>query len=162
MHVKNLHAYWRMEYVEIPQSQKSEKNDPFLNVADDDDPSSLVIFKSDFCYAILNKFPYNAGHAMVIPYRQVDDLQKLGEDEYADMCKSVRRMQKILIDSMHPDGFNIGYNLGSVAGAGIPNHIHCHIVPRWDGDTNFMPIIAGVKVLPHALEHLANKLRKFA
>jgi len=63
---------------------------------------------------------------------------------------------------MHPDGFNIGYNLGSVAGAGIPNHIHCHIVPRWDGDTNFMPIIAGVKVLPHALEHLANKLRKFA
>ena len=77
MHVKNLHAYWRMEYVEIPQSQKSEKNDPFLNVADDDDPSSLVIFKSDFCYAILNKFPYNAGHAMVIPYRQVDDLQKL-------------------------------------------------------------------------------------
>ena len=162
MHVKNLHAYWRMEYVEIPQSQKSEKNDPFLNVADDDDPSSLVIFKSDFCYAILNKFPYNAGHAMVIPYRQVDDLQKLGEDEYADMCKSVRRMQKILIDSMHPDGFNIGYNLGSVAGAGIPNHIHCHIVPRWDGDTNFMPIIAVVKVLPQALEHLANKLRKFA
>ena len=162
MRVKNLHAYWRMEYVEIPQSQKSEKNDHFLNVADDDDPSSLVIFKSDFCYAILNKFPYNAGHAMVIPYRQVDDLQKLGEDEYADMCKSVRRMQKILIDSMHPDGFNIGYNLGSVAGAGIPNHIHCHIVPRWDGDTNFMPIIAGVKVLPHALEHLASKLRKFS
>ena len=162
MHVKNLHAYWRMEYVEIPQSQKSEKNDPFLNVAEDNDPSSLVIFKSDLCYAMLNKFPYNAGHAMVIPYRQVDDLQKLGEDEYTDMCKSVRRMQKILIDSMHPDGFNIGYNLGSVAGAGIPNHIHCHIVPRWDGDTNFMPIIANVKVLPQALEHLANKLRKFA
>lgn len=162
MRVKNLHAYWRMEYVEIPQSQKSEKNDPFLNVAEDNDPSSLVIFKSDLCYAMLNKFPYNAGHAMVIPYRQVDDLQKLGEDEYTDMCKSVRRMQKILIDSMHPDGFNIGYNLGSVAGAGIPNHIHCHIVPRWDGDTNFMPIIANVKVLPQALEHLANKLRKFA
>ena len=162
MRVKNLHAYWRMEYVEIPQSQKSEKNDPFLNVAEDNDPSSLVIFKSDLCYAMLNKFPYNAGHAMVIPYRQVDDLQKLGEDEYTDMCKSVLRMQKILIDSMHPDGFNIGYNLGSVAGAGIPNHIHCHIVPRWDGDTNFMPIIANVKVLPQALEHLANKLRKFA
>jgi ATP adenylyltransferase len=99
---------------------------------------------------------------MVIPYRQVADLQDLTAEEYSDVCQSVLRMQKILIDALHPHGFNIGYNLGTAAGAGIANHIHCHIVPRWNGDTNFMPVIGRTKVLPQALEKMVARLRAFS
>ncbi|MDR2603067.1 MAG: HIT domain-containing protein, partial [Puniceicoccales bacterium] len=113
------------------------------------------------CYSALNKFPYNAGHAMIIPYRQVADIQDLTGEEYMDICRSVLKMQKILIDALKPDGFNIGYNLGAAAGAGIANHIHCHVVPRWEGDTNFMPVIGQTKVLPVALEKMVARLKTF-
>ena len=159
--MKNLHAYWRMDYVEVPQSEKSEGANPFLQIPQEDEGTSLLIFRSQLCYAALNKFPYNAGHAMVIPYRQVADIQDLTNDEYGDICRSVLGMQKILIDALHPHGFNIGYNLGAAAGAGIANHIHCHIVPRGNGDTNFMPVIRETKVLPLALKKMVARLRSF-
>jgi ATP adenylyltransferase len=98
---------------------------------------------------------------MVIPYRQVADIQDLTKEEYADVCQSVLKMQKILIDALKPDGFNIGYNLGTAAGAGIANHVHCHVVPRWEGDTNFMPVIGQIKVLPTALEKMVIRLKTF-
>jgi ATP adenylyltransferase len=159
--MKNLHAYWRMDYVEIPQSEKLEDNDPFLEIPNEDEASSLLIFRSKFCYSVLNKFPYNAGHSMVIPYRQVADIQDLTPEEYSDIGQSILRMQKILIDALKPHGFNIGYNLGTAAGAGIASHLHCHIVPRWEGDTNFMPVIGQIKVLPQALEKMVARLRTF-
>jgi ATP adenylyltransferase len=150
-----------MDYVEIPQSEKLRNEDPFLKIPDEDEATSLLVFRSKFCYAALNKFPYNAGHAMVIPYGQVADIQELTPDEYGDVCQSVLRIQKILINALRPDGFNIGYNLGSAAGAGIANHVHCHVVPRWNGDTNFMPVIGETKVLPQALEKMVARLRTF-
>jgi ATP adenylyltransferase len=150
-----------MDYVEVPQSEKSGDGNPFLEIPREDERTSLLVFRGRSCYAALNKFPYNAGHTMVIPYRQVADIQSLTEDEYADICTSVLRMQRILIDALHPHGFNIGYNLGVAAGAGIADHIHCHIVPRWHGDTNFMPVIGDTKVLPQALEKMVARLRTF-
>jgi ATP adenylyltransferase len=159
--MKTLHAYWRMDYVEIPQSEKLKDVDPFLQIPNEDEATSLLVFRSKLCYAALNKFPYNAGHTLIIPYRQVADIQDLTADEYHDVCISVLHMQKILIGALHPHGFNIGYNLGSAAGAGIAEHIHCHIVPRWQGDTNFMPVIGDTKVLPQALEKMVARLRAF-
>jgi ATP adenylyltransferase len=150
-----------MEYVKVPQSEKTKNYNPFLEIPKMDESSSLLIFRSQFCYSALNKFPYNAGHSMVIPYRQVADIQNLTEEEYIDICQSVLRMQKILIDALKPDGFNIGYNLGIAAGAGIAHHVHCHVVPRWEGDTNFMPVIGQTKVLPQALEKMVARLRTF-
>ena len=150
-----------MDYVEVPQEKKTADNDPFLNVPFDDSEDSLLVFRSDFCYGMLNKFPYNAGHAMVLPYRQVNDIQFLSSDEHDDLWKSIVKMQKILIEALHPDGFNIGFNIGSFAGAGIASHLHCHIVPRWNGDTNFMPVIADTKVLPQALQKMVARLRTF-
>jgi ATP adenylyltransferase len=150
-----------MDYVEVPQSKKTDGEDPFLKIPEEDEGTSLLIFRGKFCYAALNKFPYNAGHTMVIPYRQVADIQDLSADEYSDLCLCIRRMHKILIDALNPNGFNIGYNLGSAAGAGIANHLHCHIVPRWEGDTNFMPVIGNTKVLPQAMEKMVARLRTF-
>ncbi|MDR1401429.1 MAG: HIT domain-containing protein [Puniceicoccales bacterium] len=150
-----------MDYVEIPQSEKSENENPFLQIPNEDESTSLLVFRSKLCYAALNKFPYNAGHSMLIPYRQVADIQELSPEEYADMGQSILRMQKILVEALHPHGFNIGYNLGAAAGAGIANHIHCHVVPRWHGDTNFMPVIGNAKVLPQALEKMVARLRTF-
>ncbi|MDR1433057.1 MAG: HIT domain-containing protein [Puniceicoccales bacterium] len=150
-----------MDYVELPQDEKFSGRDPFLQIPNEDESTSLLVFRSKLCYAALNKFPYNAGHAMVIPYRQAADIQDLTGDEYEDVCQSVLRMQKILIDALHPQGFNIGYNLGGAAGAGIADHVHCHIVPRWNGDTNFMPVIVGTKVLPLALKKMVARLRSF-
>lgn len=161
MPMKNLHAYWRMEYVEVHQSEKTKSRNPFLEIPKEDEATSLLVFRSKLCYSALNRFPYNAGHAMVIPYRQVADIQDLTKGEYVDICQSVLKMQKILIDALKPDGFNIGYNLGAAAGAGIANHIHCHVVPRWEGDTNFMPVIGETKVLPVALEKMVARLKTF-
>jgi ATP adenylyltransferase len=149
-----------MEYVEVPQEAKRAADNPFVAIPKEDDSTSLLIFRSKWCYAALNKFPYNAGHSMIVPYREVDDLQKLTADEYGDIGRSVLRMQKILITALHPDGFNIGYNIGTAAGAGIAQHLHCHIVPRWHGDTNFMPVIGETKVLPQALETMLARLRE--
>jgi ATP adenylyltransferase len=160
--MKNLHAYWRMDYVHVSQSEKIKDGNPFLQIPLEDESTSLLIFREKFCYATLNKFPYNAGHSMVIPYRQVADIQDLTAEEYGDLCVAILKMQRILTDAMHPDGFNIGYNLGAAAGAGIAQHLHCHIVPRWEGDTNFMPVIGETKVLSQELSRLVKHLRSFA
>jgi ATP adenylyltransferase len=151
-----------VDYVNVPQGEKSRDENPFLRIPLEDEATSPLIFRGKFCYAALNKFPYNAGHSMVIPYRQVPDLQDLTDEECVDVCRSVLRMQKILIAALHPDGFNIGYNLGAAAGAGIAQHIHCHIVPRWAGDTNFMPVLGETKVLSQELSRLVKHLRSFA
>jgi ATP adenylyltransferase len=154
-----LHAPWRIEYILAPKPAPGE-NTLFTRVAQaSDDEANLVIARDRTCFAMLNAYPYNGGHLMVVPYKQAADLNELTDDEMADLMKLTRRCQNALTTVMKPDGFNIGLNLGKVAGAGIVEHLHIHIVPRWFGDTNFMPVIARTNVVPEALSEVAAKLR---
>ena len=154
----SLHAPWRIEYI---LARKPElKEGLFARIAQSsDDIANLVIVRDRSCFALLNRYPYNGGHLMVVPYKEVPDMNGLTDDELADLWKLARRCTNALTAAMKPDGFNIGINLGKVAGAGIADHLHIHIVPRWSGDTNFMPVIAHTGVVPDALIEIAANLR---
>ncbi len=153
-----LHAPWRIEYILAPKT--GAEDDLFADIArSSDDIANLVIARDRTCYALLNRYPYTGGHVMVVPYKQTPDLNGLTEEELADLWKLARRCINVLKKEMKPDGFNVGINLGKVAGAGIVEHLHIHIVPRWNGDTNFMAVIANTTVVPQALTELAAQLR---
>jgi ATP adenylyltransferase len=153
-----LHAPWRIEYILSPKPELKEGL--FTRIAQSsDDIENLVIVRDRSCFALLNKYPYNGGHLMVVPYKEAPDLNGLTDEELGDLWKLVRRCTNALTAVMKPDGFNIGINLGKVAGAGIAEHLHIHVVPRWNGDTNFMPVIANTGVVPQALIEVAAKLR---
>lgn len=154
----SLHAPWRIEYILAPKPEL--KSGLFGRIAQSsDDEANLVIARDRTCFALLNRYPYNGGHLMVVPYKASPDLEGLSDEEVCDLWKLVRRCINALRTVMKPDGFNVGINLGKVAGAGIHEHLHIHVVPRWTGDTNFMPVIAGTGVLPDALADVAAKLR---
>ncbi len=119
-----------------------------------------MIARDRSCFALLNTFPYNGGHLLVVPYKQTPDLNGLTDSELFELMLLTRRCQNALTQVMKPDGFNIGLNLGRVAGAGIADHVHIHVVPRWNGDTNFMPVLAQTSVVPQALAELAAQLRQ--
>jgi ATP adenylyltransferase len=156
--METLYAPWRIEYIRAPKPALTESL--FTQIAQsNDDEANYVIARERTCYALLNTYPYTGGHLMVVPYTEATDLNGLSDDELTDLMKLTRRCQNALTRVMQPDGFNIGLNLGRVAGAGIPNHLHLHVVPRWSGDTNFMPVLAHATVLPEALKELAAKLR---
>ena len=156
--MESLHAPWRIEYILSPKNEQCATL--FTRIAQSsDDEANLVIARDRTCYALLNRYPYNGGHLMVVPYRQAADLNGLTEEELADLWKLTRRSVNALTQVMKPDGFNIGVNLGRVAGAGIEGHLHIHVVPRWNGDTNFMPVLADTRVVPQALTELAAQLR---
>jgi len=154
----SLHAPWRIEYILGPKPKLDASL--FTSIAQSsDDEANLVIARDRTCFALLNRYPYNGGHLMVVPYKEVPDLNGLTDEEIADLWKLVRRCINALTAVMKPDGFNVGINLGKVAGAGILEHLHIHVVPRWNGDTNFMPVIADTGVVPQALREVAAKLR---
>jgi ATP adenylyltransferase len=154
-----LHAPWRIAYILAPKLDP-EAGRIFKQIADSsDDLANLVIARDRTCYAMLNRFPYTGGHLLVVPYRETPDLNGLTDGELSDLFQLTRRCQNALTQVMHPDGFNIGINLGRVSGAGIIEHVHVHVVPRWNGDTNFMPVLAGTTVLPQALDEVAAQLR---
>lgn len=157
-----LHAPWRIQYILGPKTPADGSGGSiFTRIAQSsDDEANLVIARGRSCFAMLNNYPYNGGHLMVIPYREVPDFDDLLDDELLEMMKLTRRCQHALTKAMQPHGFNIGVNLGKVAGAGIQEHLHIHIVPRWTGDTNFMPVIGGTNVVPEALKETAAKLRQ--
>jgi ATP adenylyltransferase len=153
-----LHAPWRIDYILAPKSPLTD--DLFTRIAQsNDDEANYVIARDRTCYALLNAYPYTGGHLMVVPYKQAPDLNGLTEEEMTDLLKLTRRCQNALTEVMRPDGFNIGINLGKVAGAGVLGHLHIHVVPRWQGDGNFMPVVANTTVLPEALAEVAAKLR---
>ena len=153
-----LHAPWRIEYILSPKPELKEGL--FTRIAQSsDDEENLVIARDRTCFALLNRFPYVGGHLMTVPYKEVADLHGLTDEELADLWKLTRRCLAALTAVMRPDGFNVGINLGKVAGAGIAEHLHIHVVPRWNGDTNFMPVLANTTVLPEALKEIAAKLR---
>lgn len=153
-----LHAPWRIEYILSPKTVQDESL--FTRIAQsNDDEANHVLVRDRTCFALLNRYPYTGGHLMVVPYRQSPDLNGLTENELSDLMALTRRCQNALTKVMKPEGFNIGINLGKCAGAGILEHLHIHIVPRWNGDTNFMPVLASNTVVPQALDELAIQLR---
>jgi ATP adenylyltransferase len=153
-----LHAPWRIEYILAPKT--ADGDSLFSRIAQsNDDEANHVIARDRTCYALLNTYPYTGGHLLIVPYKQAASLNDLTDEELTDLLKLTRRCQNALTQVMKPDGFNIGINLGKVAGAGINGHLHIHVVPRWLGDTNFMPVLANTVVVPQALQDLAAKLR---
>ena len=157
-----LHAPWRIEYILAPKPPPSDGSvSLFTRIAQSSaDEVNHVISRERSCYAVLNTYPYTGGHLLVVPNKQVPDFNGLTDDELLDLMKLVRRCQNALTQVMKPHGFNIGVNLGLVAGAGVAEHVHIHIVPRWNGDTNFMPVLGQTTVVPEALQDLAAKLRE--
>lgn len=123
-----------------------------------DDRAELIVARARHSFVIMNLYPYNNGHIMVAPYRHVARLEDLPDDELAELLQVTRRVEPVFKKLINPDGFNIGMNIGKVAGAGIDAHLHLHIVPRWSGDTNFMPVIGDTKVIPQALEAMRDLL----
>lgn len=123
------------------------------------DAENLLLVRRSVTVAVLNRFPYNTGHLMVAPKRHVAELSELSQTERLEMMTTASDCIEALRRSMGPEGFNLGANLGTVAGAGLPGHLHLHVVPRWEGDTNFMPVVAGTKVLPETLEGTYDRLR---
>lgn len=123
------------------------------------DDRNLIVLRGKEAFVIMNLFPYNNGHLMVAPYRHIGDLSKLRDSELLEMMNLARRCQKAIAATMRPDGFNLGFNLGRTAGAGIADHVHLHLVPRWNGDTNFMPVLAGAKVISEGLGQTYQKIK---
>src|SRR6266700_3814165 len=155
-----LHAPWRIQYILAPKPAPSGTS-LFAQIAQsNEDAAHHVIARHRSCYALLNNYPYNGGHLLIVPYKQVADFADLTDEEVLDLMNLMRRCLAALGTVMKPDGFNIGVNLGKVAGAGITEHLHLHVVPRWNGDTNFMPVIGQTTVVPQALQELAAQLRQ--
>ena len=157
--MESLHAPWRIQYILAPKPPATDSSIFTQMAQSSDDEANLIVARDKTCYAVLNKYPYTGGHLMVVPYKQTPDLHGLTDDELLGLMQLTRRCQDALTAVMKPQGFNIGINLGRAAGAGIEPHLHVHIVPRWAGDTNFMPVIANTSVLPEAMTELAAKLR---
>lgn len=158
----SLHAPWRIQYILAPKPAAPAPGEPglFARIGqDNDDLTHHVIARSRHGYALLNNYPYNGGHLMVVPYKQVADFDGLTEEELLDLMLLLRRCIAALRQVMKPEGFNVGVNLGKCAGAGIAEHLHLHVVPRWNGDTNFMPVLGQTSVVPQALQELAGQLR---
>ena len=126
----------------------------------DDPDADLVVWRPDGAIVLLNKFPYNPGHAMVAPVAHLATLEDIDDDQSQALMRALRRTLAVLRTTMNPDGFNVGANIGSAAGAGVPDHVHLHVVPRWNGDTNFMAVIDDVKVVSEALAQTAAKLKR--
>ncbi|MBL6634138.1 MAG: HIT domain-containing protein [Thermoleophilia bacterium] len=120
--------------------------------AQGDDVQALILARGQHCFVIMNAYPYASGHLMVVPYSHLDRLTDMPPDAVAEMMELARAAQVVLSEAMHPHGFNLGMNQGSAAGAGIADHLHLHLVPRWSGDTNFMPVTGDVRVMPQSLE----------
>ncbi|TME02451.1 MAG: HIT domain-containing protein [Chloroflexi bacterium] len=156
--MERLWAPWRMQYV----GREQRPGCLFCRVIEqpDDDDARLVVWRPKGAIVLLNKFPYNPGHAMVAPIAHKASLEDLDDAESADLMSAVRRTFTVLRTVMKPDGLNAGVNVGTAAGAGIPDHVHFHVVPRWNGDTNFMAVIDDVKVVNEALTQTAEKLRQ--
>jgi len=158
--MQHLHAYWRMEYIEAPREMSG--GNPFTALpALGDDAAAFIIHRSRLSYLILNRFPYNPGHLLAVPFRDVADLTELDAAERADLMDEIILGKDILRAAVKPDAFNLGFNLGTAAGGSI-THLHAHIVPRWTGDTNFMPVIGQTRVLPQSLEAMYQRLRSIA
>jgi len=169
--MKRMWSPWRSAYMETfknpldesslrPKKRKRNKSIFAAALDENDDDKHFIIWRGKYCFVILNLYPYNSGHLMIVPYRQTPRFDELTDAELAEIMKTAQRAVKALDAEMRPEGFNFGANLGRASGAGINEHIHFHIVPRWNGDTNFMPVLTDTKVISEDMRTTLLKLRK--
>ena len=154
--MKQLWAPWRIQYIQMAKADGCILCD---KPKENNDVPNYILHRGNSNFVIMNSYPYNAGHLMIAPYRHLSRLDELTDAELHEHYEIVRQCVTVIREVFHPDAFNIGMNMGRVAGAGIDDHIHSHIVPRWNGDTNFMPILADIKVINEALSETYQKLK---
>ena len=153
-----LWAPWRIDYI------LSEKEDGCIfckTSTEDNDKNNLILERGKYSFVIMNKYPYNSGHLMVVPYRHTHDIEELSDEELLTIHKQIQTSVKVLRKAFKPDGFNIGINIGKAGGAGIDEHLHYHVIPRWVGDNNFMPVVADVRIVPQSIIDTYNLLKEF-
>lgn len=150
--MKHLWAPWRMTYLECKDKHSKDCCVFCVRDIEGEDAQRLILWRGQHAFVIMNKYPYTNGHLLVAPYRHIPDILDLEPEEEREMFQLLRKCRVVMQRCLHPQGFNIGINLGNIAGAGLAEHLHMHIVPRWMGDTNFMPVFADVRVIPQHLE----------
>jgi len=165
--LEHLWAGWRQAYIKGETSPQSLVETPeglsifsAIEQSGLPDEETLIIYRGETCFALLNVYPYTTGHTMVIPLREVEALTDLTPQEYEELWQLVKKTVQSLEKAYHPDGINVGLNQGKAAGAGIPDHLHVHCLPRWSGDTNFSTTVAGARVLPESLTDTWTRLRE--
>lgn len=154
--MEQIWAPWRIEYIEMEKPKGCILCD---KPKEKTDTQNYILYRGDKNFIMLNSYPYNPGHLMIVPYRHIARLDDLSDEELQEHWQIIRRSLKVLRQVFNPGGFNVGVNIGRPAGAGIEEHVHTHIVPRWNGDTNFMPVIAEIKVVPQALADTYKRLK---
>ena len=165
---ENLWAPWRIGYIQgldKGDSSQEQKKGCFIchNLrSPEDDDKNLVLWRTDKTIVVLNRYPYNNGHLLIAPARHIPDLSEAGDDENLEMIQLIRESQKALSMAIKPQGFNVGMNFGRCAGAGLPGHLHIHVVPRWNGDTNFMAVCGGTDVISQSLTELLDLLKQIS
>lgn len=143
-----LWAPYRSQYL----ADKNKSSDPFVDILDKEDAEALIVARGELCFCVLNLFPYNPGHMMIVPYRQVAEYEDLTEEELRELSLMTQKAIRVLKYTSQPHAINVGMNLGRASGGSIPEHLHQHIVPRWTGDASFMTVLSGTKVLPQLLQ----------
>lgn len=158
--MNRLFSPWRSQYIASFREPSSDNACLFCDAAtSENDAANLVLLRRDTCYVMMNLYPYNSGHILIIPYRHTPWLKELTKNENAEILGVTSLMIEAINEVMHPEGYNVGANLGRAAGAGIDQHIHFHVVPRWTGDTNFMPTLADTKLVSEDIRKTYKKLR---
>jgi ATP adenylyltransferase len=161
--MEKLWSPWRSAYIESFKDKKQTEDTESLFTSllkDRDDKKNYLLYRGKHCFIIMNLYPYNSGHLMIVPNREIKGLEEMTAEEKLEMLKLLELSMKALDKAMKPHGYNIGANIGKAAGAGIENHLHFHIVPRWVGDTNFMPVLNDIKVVSEEMEKTYEKLKK--
>jgi ATP adenylyltransferase len=162
--MERMWSPWRSKYIaSFKKSPRRKKRSGSLftkALKAKDDDAQLIVWRGEYCFVIMNRYPYNSGHLLIVPNRQTPDIRDLTPVELAEIMKTVQRSIRALDAVMGPQGYNFGANLGRVSGAGVDDHVHFHIVPRWNGDTNFMPVLADTKVISEEIVDTLKKLRK--
>lgn len=158
--MKHLWAPWRMTYLECKDQQAKDCCVFCVRDIEGQDAQRLILWRGQHAFVVMNKFPYTNGHLLVAPYRHIADILDMTPEEQDEMFQLLRKCRIVMQECLKPQGYNVGINLGKIAGAGVADHLHMHIVPRWTGDTNFMPVFADVRVIPQHLEETYGILLK--
>ena len=159
-HLQRIWSPHRMSYITEAPNTPGTTGEPFIDIPKMSDEEGLIVARGEHVYAVLNLYPYNPGHLMVVPYRKVADFTELTDDETAELALLTKQAMRAVRQVSGADGFNIGMNQGDIAGAGIAAHLHQHVVPRWHGDTSFMPVVGHTRVLPQLLADTRELLAK--
>lgn len=159
--MEKLFSPWRSKYIATFKDEKPRKGESLFTriLKEKNDAKNLVLARKKHCFVMMNLFPYNSGHVLIVPYKQTPNFSGLTKEEYAEIMQTAVEIMKALDVVMKPHGFNFGANIGRVAGAGIDDHVHFHIVPRWNGDTNFMPVLGDIKVVSEDIKQTFKKIK---